>query len=81
MALHSLRVFQDFEDRIGGECGFNRTGFVLLVHGKDHDGLVAKIALQRRVGIHTELLSLEALRELMPGVQTSDLVGTRAGLA
>jgi glycine/D-amino acid oxidase-like deaminating enzyme len=74
MALHSLRVFQHFEDRLGEACGFKRTGFVLLVDGKDHDGLMANMALQRRVGIRTELLSQDALRELMPGVETSDMI-------
>src|SRR5262249_46124111 len=27
MALESLRVFQQWEDRIGGTCGFVQTGF------------------------------------------------------
>ncbi len=32
------------------------------------------MALQRSVGIQTELLSPEALREVMPGIETTDLV-------
>jgi sarcosine oxidase subunit beta len=74
MALYSLRVFQDFEERVGGECGFRQTGFVVMVEAKDRAGLEANIALQRRVGIQTELLQPEALREIMPGVETADLV-------
>ena len=31
MALHGLRVFQDFDERVGGECGFNPVGFLVLV--------------------------------------------------
>lgn len=26
MALHSLRIFQNFDDEVGGESGFRRTG-------------------------------------------------------
>jgi sarcosine oxidase subunit beta len=74
MALYSLRVFQDFEERVGYECGFRRTGFVVVVEDKDRAGLEANMALQRRVGIQTELLSPEALREIMPGMETADLV-------
>jgi len=74
MALYSLRVFQDFEERVGGECGFTRTGFVVVVEAKDREGLEANMAMQRRVGIQTELVSPEALREIMPGVETADLV-------
>jgi sarcosine oxidase subunit beta len=54
--------------------GFKRTGFVLLVNGKDHDGLMANMALQCQVGIHSEMLSLDSLRELMPCVETFDLI-------
>lgn len=76
MALYSLRVFQNFDAAVGGRaaCGFTRTGFVALVAAKDRAGLEANVALQQRVGIRTELLSPESLRELMPGVETGDLV-------
>ncbi|NCF67137.1 MAG: FAD-dependent oxidoreductase [Chloroflexi bacterium] len=74
MALHSLRVFQDFENQVGDECGFTQTGFVAVVPAKDRAGLEANIALQQSVGIRTELLATEALREMMPGLATADLV-------
>ncbi len=74
MALYSLRVFQNFKEQVGGECGFTRTGFVAVVAAKDLAGLEANIALQRRVGIQTELLSPESLHEIMPGLETTDLV-------
>ena len=35
MALHSLGIFQNFEDEIGETCGFKRTGFVALVAASD----------------------------------------------
>jgi sarcosine oxidase subunit beta len=74
MALHGLRVFQDFENRVGGESGFIRRGFLVLVPEPDRGGLEANVALQRRVGIRTEVLAAEALRELVPGMSTEGLV-------
>ncbi|MFQ5577216.1 MAG: NAD(P)/FAD-dependent oxidoreductase [Anaerolineae bacterium] len=74
MALHSLRVFQNFDDAVGGECGFTQTGFAVIVAAGDQAGLEANVALQKKVGIHTELISAEAMRELMPGLQTDDIV-------
>jgi sarcosine oxidase subunit beta len=74
MALHSLRIFQDFENQVGDECGFTQTGFVAMVPAKDKAGLEANVALQRRAGIRTELLSAESICELMPGLVTADLV-------
>jgi len=74
MALYSLRVFQDFAERVGGESGFTAAGFLAIVAAKDHAGLEANVALQKRVGIQTELLQPEAVHELMPGMVTSDLI-------
>jgi sarcosine oxidase subunit beta len=74
MALHSLRVFQDFEEQVGDECGFTPAGFVVLVEEKDRAGLEANVRLQRGLGIQTELLSREALGEILPAMETRDLV-------
>jgi sarcosine oxidase subunit beta len=74
MALYSLGVFQEFEERIGGECGFTKTGFILLVDAKDRQGLESNIAMQRELGIDTEILQTESVAELLPGLVTADLV-------
>ncbi len=74
MALYGLREFQDFKERVGGECGFVRTGYVGIASAKDQAGLAANVALQQSIGIKTDLISAECLREIMPGVETSDLV-------
>lgn len=72
MALYSLRVFQDFENQVGEECGFTRTGFVALAPRSDSEGLQANIALQHGVGIETELVSASDLQKMVPGLVTSD---------
>lgn len=74
MALYSLGVFQEFDERIGGECGFTKTGFLLLVDAKDRQGLESNIALQQAIGIDTEILQTEAVSEILPGLSTVDLV-------
>lgn len=74
MALYSLQVFQDFEERIGGECGFNKAGFLALVEAKDRTGLETNLELQRKVGIRTELLSGADILDIMPALKADDLV-------
>jgi len=74
MALHSLRVFQEFDDRVGGECGFQQTGWVAIASARDQAGLEANLELQRAFGINTGMLSVEQLQEMVPGVETGDLV-------
>jgi glycine/D-amino acid oxidase-like deaminating enzyme len=74
MALHGLGVFQDFDARVGGECGFVPAGFVVLVPAEDAEGLEANVAMQRRVGIDTRILPAEALRDVVPDIASTDLV-------
>ncbi len=74
MALYGLRVFQNFDERVGGECGFEQRGFLVLVPMADREGLESNVALQRGVGINTQVLQPEALGELLPGADSSDLV-------
>jgi glycine/D-amino acid oxidase-like deaminating enzyme len=74
MALRSLRAFESMEEELGEGGGFTRTGFIAVTAAKDHAGLKANVALQHRVGIRSELLSPEALREVMPELEISDLV-------
>ncbi|MCB8982791.1 MAG: FAD-binding oxidoreductase [Ardenticatenaceae bacterium] len=71
MAYHSLQVFQNFAEVVGGECGFTQCGFILVVDAKDKAGLEANIALQRRVGIETGLIPPEEVKKLMPGLRTA----------
>ncbi len=68
MALFSLRVFQNFADVVGGDCGFRPVGFVVLASAQDRAGLEANVAMQREVGINTRLLSAGELREIAPGM-------------
>ncbi len=74
MAKFSLRIFQNFGETVGGECGFRPVGFVVLASAKDREGLAANVALQRGVGIHTRLLSIEELREVAPGMAEAEEV-------
>jgi glycine/D-amino acid oxidase-like deaminating enzyme len=73
MALHSLRVFQNFGDEVGGECGFEHTGWVALASEHDKSGLESNIAFQQELGIDTRLISVAELAEMIPGVASADV--------
>ena len=70
MAAYGLDVYANFRDQLGEDCGFHRTGFLLLASDSDLAGLQANLELQRSLGIASELLQPEALEELLPGVDT-----------
>lgn len=75
MALKSLRVWQHFDDVVGGDAGYTQTGFLIGVRPQDMEGLKANIALQQSVGINTRFVSPEEMREIEPHLDPTGLGG------
>src|SRR5438105_12516297 len=59
MAQKSLRVFEHFEDLVGGPPVFTRAGMVLVVGQRDRAGLDANLALQRELGVDVRHVSAQ----------------------
>ena len=75
LAFESLKVFRNFGEIVGGECGFDGVGFVQLV-GHGHEAALRRnVERQRALGIGTRLVSLAELGEILPGVETRDVGG------
>jgi sarcosine oxidase subunit beta len=66
MARRGLEIFQNFDDVVGGNCDFRRTGCLVPVGSRDVPSLEANVALQQAVGVDTRLISAEELAELEP---------------
>jgi sarcosine oxidase subunit beta len=64
MAQKSLRVFERFEDVVGGPPVFTRTGLIVVVNEKDRAGLEANLAMQRELGIDVRLVSSQVLADI-----------------
>ena len=75
MALESLRVFQRFDELVGGECDFRQTGALVLAGPQEVESLTANVAMQRGVGIDSRLLSPREAAEIEPH---ADLDGVAA---
>jgi sarcosine oxidase subunit beta len=73
MALASLRYFQHWDEMVGGNCGFTRTGFILTVTPDNSDRLGKNVEMLQRVGVNTRVISPQELRELQPFTQVDDL--------
>jgi glycine/D-amino acid oxidase-like deaminating enzyme len=75
MILYSLDCFQRFADLTdGGSCGFKHTGYLLGVDDRMRKPMEASVALQRSVGIKTDLVSPADMHEIEPRLRTEDLV-------
>ena len=72
MAQKSLRVFERFDDVIGGPPVFTHTGMVLVVNERDRAGLEANVAMQRELGIDVRLVSGQVLADIDPNARLAE---------
>jgi sarcosine oxidase subunit beta len=72
MARLSLRVFEHFDDLVGGPPVFTRTGMVLVTHQRDRAALEANLALQRELGIDVRLVSAQQVADIDPNAQLAE---------
>src|SRR5260370_21079650 len=70
----SLPYFVNWREMVGGECGFTRTGFAVVVGHENAAKLRANIAAMKRLGIDTELVDPQTLKAIHPAVNVDDVV-------
>jgi sarcosine oxidase, subunit beta len=75
LAWESLtEYFEPWGDRVGGGCGFTRTGFARLAGEGDVGALESNVAMLRdEVGVDTEIVSPVDLAALDPVLATEDV--------
>ncbi len=73
MALRAVQVWNNFDEMVGGEVGFEKTGVVFLTGPDGAAGMAANVAMQQALGIRTELLDGDGLREILPYLHTEDI--------
>src|SRR2546421_11764847 len=72
MARQSLRVFEQFDEIVGGPPVFTHTGMVLVVNERDRAGLEANVAMQREPGIDVRLVSAQVLADIDPNARLGE---------
>src|SRR5438552_12354279 len=72
MAQKSLRVFEHFEDVVGGPPVFTQAGLVVVVNEKDKAGLEANLAMQQELGIDVRLVSAQVLADIDPNARLAE---------
>ena len=72
MAQKSLRVFEHFDEVVGGPPVFTHTGMVLVVNARDRAGLDANIAMQRELDIDVQLVSSQELTDFDPNARLGE---------
>ena len=73
LAWKSLRYFQNWGEMVGGQCGFVRTGFAVVVDQRNRERLRANVAMLQRVGVDTAIVTADELKKLDPEAFVDDV--------
>ncbi len=68
LALLGREYFQSWGERVGGECGFRRTGVLWMVAPHDNERLRRNVAMLRRLGSDIEVVSAQEAARLQPSL-------------
>jgi sarcosine oxidase subunit beta len=74
MAKHSYARYMQFEEEIGVSIDFKRTGWVSLATQESADHLRRGAEMLQSLGIRTDILTPEDIRDRYPEVNTEDIV-------
>jgi len=62
--------FSNWRERVGGECGFQKTGFMQIAKREHEDKLRGNVANQQKIGINTSVISAAEVKKLIPDFLT-----------
>ena len=72
LAWASFAYFRNWDDLVGGDCGFTRTGFVQILARAYADQLRANVKMQQQLGVPTLLVTAADVARLAPAFVTDD---------
>ncbi len=74
IALRSLEEFTAFEDLTGVPIDFKQHGYLIVFDQQDDAAAFGEAAvMQRRLGVPTEVLGVDRIQEMVPGLACHDL--------
>lgn len=72
LAWASFAYFRNWRERVGGESGFTRTGFLQIESRAREPLLRGNVAMHQRIGIPSLIVSAEDVKRLAPSFVTDD---------
>lgn len=73
LAWESFQYFHNWGERVGGECGFRRTGFLHIEPKQNIEKLRANVEMHKKIGIPSEIITGEDVKKLSPSFKTDDI--------
>ncbi len=73
LAYESLKIFRNWGEIVGGDCGFQPIGFFQVVAPEYEEQLRANVTDQQRIGIDTRVISAAEMKEIEPDADIDGL--------
>jgi len=73
MLLESIEIFRNFDNEIGGNSGFQGTGWIGVSGHRFEDRVKKTVEEEKALGAKSLLISPTEASKLQPGIMTSDL--------
>jgi sarcosine oxidase subunit beta len=74
LALKSLDIYAHWAERVGGDAGYRRTGFLWLDHVSRRDKLAGYVAMLRGIGSDSRLIEADELTRLQPHMTVDETI-------
>jgi sarcosine oxidase subunit beta len=72
LAWESFQWFRDWEARVGGECGFTKTGFLWIEPAELAERVRANSDSHREMGVDSRVVTPDEIREVAPALDVGD---------
>src|SRR5216683_1062473 len=72
LAWKSLDYFANWDERVGGDCRFVKTGFAIVVGPSNADRLRENVGMLQALGINTRIIEAEELTKIEPEIESRD---------
>jgi sarcosine oxidase, subunit beta len=72
LAHEANKRYLTFSEEVGYDCGFVKSGYVVLVDDDDIQALRSNVAMHRDYGVDVSLLTADQLQQLVPTLNVDD---------
>jgi sarcosine oxidase, subunit beta len=73
LAVESLTYFKQWEELVGGSCGYQPIGLLFFTKPDFHEQLEANVAMHHRLGVNTQIITASDAQELDPSLFVDDV--------
>ncbi len=74
MALFGQNMFKNFKEVVGGDCGWNQIGYVVLLPERDVEPARKIVEMQQRIGIDARIIANDEISEMEPSINLDGIV-------